>query len=80
MPAKAGIQGGEGVTNTKNLDSRVCGNDGRKIEYLSTIQSLIGRAVTSPLPGLCQLLQPADQLTDQTDFDRNTILIGDRLV
>jgi len=29
MPAKAGIQGGEGVTNTENLDSRFRGKDGR---------------------------------------------------
>ena len=29
MPAKAGMQGGEGVTNTENLDSRFRGKDGR---------------------------------------------------
>ena len=29
MPAKAGIQGGEGVTITENLDSRFRGKDGR---------------------------------------------------
>ena len=28
MPAKAGIQGGEGVTNTENPDSRFRGKDG----------------------------------------------------
>jgi hypothetical protein len=30
MPAKAGIQGGGGVTNTENLDSRFRGKDGRR--------------------------------------------------
>jgi hypothetical protein len=35
MPAKAGIQGGEGVTNTENLDSRFRGKDGREVDFES---------------------------------------------
>ena len=36
MPAKAGIQGGEGVAITESLDSRLRGNDGRGVEFQST--------------------------------------------